>query len=117
MLSDSISNSENQHEDEEVEDDIEGDLVDDNNTSYLNRNIVVSLDDKYVGVVFEGTIDKILVISEESEAHDRFEISKCKITMWPPSINKKMILDLEYVEILRYKVDIMAKTVVIEYAI
>jgi hypothetical protein len=112
MLSDSISNSENQYEDEEVEDDIEGDLVDDNNTSYLNRNIVVSLDDKYVGVVFEGTIDKIL---EESEAHDRFEISKCKIMMWPPSINK--ILDLEYVEILRYKVDIMAKTVVIEYAI
>ena len=33
------------------------------------------------------------------------------------SINKKMILDLEYVEILRYKMDIMAKTVVIEYAI
>lgn len=29
MLSDSISNSENQYEDEQVEDDIEGDLVDD----------------------------------------------------------------------------------------
>jgi hypothetical protein len=27
-----------------------------------------------------------------------------------------MILDLEYVEILRHKMDIMAKTVVIEYA-
>jgi hypothetical protein len=69
MLSDSISNSENQYE--EVEDDIEGDLIDDNNTSYLNRNIVVSLDDKYVGVVFEVTIDNILVMSEESEAHDK----------------------------------------------
>lgn len=89
----------------------------DNNTSYLNRNIVVSLDDKYVEVVFEGTIDKILVISEESEARDRFEIPNCKIMMWPTSINKKIILDLEYVEILTYKVDIMAKTVVIEYAI
>lgn len=56
-----------------MEDDIEGDLVDDNNTSYLNRNIVVSLDDKYE-VIFEGTIDEILVISEESEVHDRFKI-------------------------------------------
>jgi hypothetical protein len=77
----------------------------DNNTNYLNRNIVVSLDDKYVGVVFEETIDKILVISEESETHDRFEIPKCKIMMCPPSIHKKMFLDLEYAEILRYKMD------------
>jgi hypothetical protein len=45
------------------------------------------------------------------------EISKWKIIMWPPSINKKLTLELEYVEILRYKIDIMAKTVVIEYAI
>jgi hypothetical protein len=37
--------------------------------------------------------------------------------MWPPSINKKMILDLEYVKILRSKMDIMAKIVVIAYAI
>jgi len=77
----------------------------DNNTNYLNRNIVVSLDDKYVGVFFEETIDKILVISEKSQAHDRFEIPNCKIMMWPPSINKKMILDLEYAEILKYKMD------------
>ena len=78
----------------------------DNNINYLNRNIVVSLGDKYVGVAFEKTSDKILVISVESEAYDRFEIPKCKIMMWsPPSINKKMILDLEYAEILKYKMD------------
>jgi hypothetical protein len=69
------------------------------NNSYLNKNIVVSLDDKYVGVVFEETIDKILVISEESESHDRFEIPKCKVIMWSPSVDRKMILDLEYAEI------------------
>jgi hypothetical protein len=74
--------------------------------NYLSKNIVVSLDDKYVGVVFEETGDKIVVISDdESESHSRFEIPKCKIIMWSPSINKRMILDLEYVEILKYKTD------------
>jgi hypothetical protein len=74
--------------------------------NYLSKNIVVSLDDKYVGVVFEETGDKIVVISDdESESHNRFEIPKCKIIMWSPSINKRMILDLEYVEILKYKTD------------
>ena len=46
---------------------------------------------------------KYKTLSEESEDHDRFEIPKCKIMMWPPSINKKMILDLEYAEILKYQ--------------
>ena len=74
--------------------------------NYLSKNIVVSLDDKYVGVVFEETSDKILVMSQE-KAHDRFEIPKCKIMMISSSsINKKrMILDLEYAEILKYKTD------------
>jgi hypothetical protein len=78
-----------------------------NNNNYLNKNIVVPLDDKYVGVVFEETSDKILVISEESKAYDGFEIPKCKIMMISSSsINKKrMILDLEYAEILKYKTD------------
>ena len=75
------------------------------NNNYLNRNLVVSLDDKYVGVIFEETSDKILVVSEESEAHNRFEIPKCKVIMWSPSINKRIILDLEYAEILKYKTD------------
>jgi hypothetical protein len=35
-----------------------------NNNNHLNRKIVVSLDDKYVGVVFEETSDKILVVSK-----------------------------------------------------
>jgi hypothetical protein len=56
------------------------------NNNYLNQNIVVSLDDKYVGIIFEETSDKILVKSEESEAHNRFEIPKCKIMMWSPLI-------------------------------
>jgi hypothetical protein len=46
MLSDLISNSENQYEDEEVEDDIEGDLVD--------YKIVV--DDE--GEILESTVDE-----------------------------------------------------------
>ena len=75
------------------------------NNNYLNRNLVVWLDDKYVGVIFEETSDKILVVSEESEAHNRFEIPKCKVIMWSPSINKRIILDLEYAEILKYKTD------------
>jgi hypothetical protein len=58
----------------------------DNN--YLSKNIVVSLDDKYVVVVFEETGDKIVVISDESESHNRFEIPKCKIMMWPPSLTR-----------------------------
>ena len=74
----------------------------DNN--YFSTDIVVSLDDKYVGVVSGETSDKILVVSEEYEAHNRFEIPKCKIMMMSsPSINKRMILDLEYAEILKYK--------------
>ena len=76
------------------------------NNEYFSKNIVVSLDDKYVGVVFEETSDKILVISEESKAYDGFEIPKCKIMMISSSsINKRMILDLEYAEILKYKTD------------
>jgi hypothetical protein len=73
--------------------------------NYLSKNIVVSLDDKYVGVVFEETTNKILVISDGSEDHNRFEIPKCKIIMTTSSINKRMILDLEYAEILKYKID------------
>ena len=45
-----------------------------NNNNYLDKNIVVSLDNKYVGVVFEETSNKIVVIS-----HDRFEIPKSKV--------------------------------------
>lgn len=76
--------------------------------NYLNRNIVISLDDKYVGVVSEETSDKILVISEGCEAQNRFEMPKCKVMMMSSpssSINKRMILDLEYADILRYKTD------------
>jgi hypothetical protein len=50
-----------------------------NNNNYLDKNIVVSLDNKYVGVVFEETSNKIVVISHESESHDRFEIPKSKV--------------------------------------
>jgi len=70
---------------------------------YLNRNIVVSLDDKYVGVLFEETGDKILVKPDENESHVTFEIPKCKVMMWSQSTNKKLVLDLEYVEITNYK--------------
>jgi hypothetical protein len=73
--------------------------------NYVSKNIVVSLDDKYVGVILEETNDKILVTSDESEDHNRFEIPKCKIIMTASSINKRMILDLEYTEILKYKMD------------
>jgi hypothetical protein len=73
--------------------------------NYVSKNIVVSLDDKYVGVILEETNDKILVTSDESEDHNRFEIPKCKIIMTTSSINKRMILDLEYTEILKYKMD------------
>ena len=72
--------------------------------NYVSKNIVVSLDDKY-GVILEETNDKILVTSDESEDHNRFEIPKCKIIMTTSSINKRMILDLEYTEILKYKMD------------
>ena len=77
------------------------------NSNYYSTDIVVSLDDKYVGVVIGETNDKISVVSEPCEAHDRFEIPKCKIMMISSSsINKKrMILDLEYAEILKYKMD------------
>jgi hypothetical protein len=76
------------------------------NSNYYSTDITVSLDDKYVGVVIGETNDKIVVISEECETHDRFEIPKCKIMMISsPSINKRMILDLEYSEILKYKID------------
>ena len=60
------------------------------NNSYLNKNIVVSLDDKYVGVVFEETSDKIVVISEESQSHNRFEIPRCKIMMMSSCIEIHM---------------------------
>jgi len=47
-----------------------------------------------------------VIISDESESHNRFEIPKCKIIITTSSsINKRMILDLEYVEILKYKTD------------
>jgi hypothetical protein len=74
--------------------------------NYSNKNIVVSLDDKYVGVVFEETGDKIVVMSDdESESHSRFEIPKCKIMMMSSSsISKRMILDLQYAQILKYRV-------------
>ena len=50
--------------------------------------------DKYVGVVFEETSDKIVVISDESESRDRFEIPKCKIIMATiSSTGNRMILD------------------------
>ena len=77
----------------------------DNN--YLSKNIVVSLDDKYVVVVFEETGDKIVVISDESESHNRFEIPGCKIIMTTisSSTDNRMILDLEYADILKYKTD------------
>jgi len=42
---------------------------------------------------------------DENEDHNRFEIPKCKIIMTTSSINKRMILDLEYIEILKYKMD------------
>ena len=52
----------------------------DKDNSHLDQNIVVvSLDDKYVGVVFGETSDRILVISEESEHNNRFGIPKCKV--------------------------------------
>jgi hypothetical protein len=78
-----------------------------NSDYYSNTNIAVSLDDKYIGVVNGETNDKIVVISEERKDHNRFEIPKCKIMMISssPSINKRMILDLEYSEILKYKID------------
>ena len=76
------------------------------NSNYYSTDIVVSLDDKHVGVVIGETDDKIIVVSEPCEAHDRFEIPKCKIMMISsPSINKRMILDLEYSEIFKYKID------------
>jgi hypothetical protein len=76
------------------------------NSNYYSTDIAMSLDDKYVGVVIAETIDKIVVLSEECEAHYRFEIPKCKIMMISSSsINKRMILDLEYSEILKYKID------------
>ena len=65
--------------------------------SYLSgKNIVVLLDDKHTGIVFEETGDKIVVIpDDESESHHRFEIPKCKIMMMSSSsINKRIILDL-----------------------
>jgi hypothetical protein len=57
--------------------------------------------------VFEETGDKVVVISDdESESHHRFEIPKCKIMMMSSSsISKRMILDLEYADILRYKTE------------
>jgi hypothetical protein len=55
--------------------------------NYSNKNIVVSLDDKYVGVVFEKTGDKVVMMSSSS------------------SISKRMILDLEYADILKYKTE------------
>ena len=78
-----------------------------NSNCYSSTDIVVSLDDKYVGVVSGETNDKIVVISEGRKDHDRFEIPKCKIMMISssPSINKRMILDLEYSEILKYRID------------
>jgi hypothetical protein len=78
-----------------------------NSNYYSNTDIAVSLDDKYVGVVSGETNDKIVVISEERKDDNRFEIPKCKIMMISssPSINKRMILDLEYSEILKYKID------------
>ncbi|MBV9178806.1 MAG: hypothetical protein JO327_05320 [Nitrososphaeraceae archaeon] len=53
------------------------------------------------------TNDKIVVISEERKAHNRFEIPKCKIMMnsSSSSITKRTILDLEYSQILKYKID------------
>ncbi|HET7391198.1 MAG TPA: hypothetical protein VFJ51_10275 [Nitrososphaeraceae archaeon] len=76
------------------------------NSNYYSTDIVVSLDDKYVGFVIGESSDKIIVLSEEREAHDRFEIPKCKIMIISsPSINKRMILDLEYSKILKYKID------------
>jgi hypothetical protein len=76
--------------------------------NYSNKIIVVSLDDKYVGVVFEETGDKVVVISDdEIHSHHRFEIPKCKIMMMSSSssISKRMILDLEYADILKYKTE------------
>ena len=82
--------------------------LNDYSDNYLSKNIVVSLDDKYVGVIFEETGDKIVVMSDdESESHHRYEIPKCKIMMMSSSssssINKRMILDLEYADIFKYK--------------
>ena len=51
------------------------------------------------------TGDKILVISDENQSHDTFEIPKCKVMMWSQSTNKRLILDLEYAEILKYKIE------------
>jgi hypothetical protein len=66
-----------------------------NNNNHLNRKIVVSLDDKYVGVVFEETSDKIFVISQDNESHNRFEIPKCKAIMtWSSSISKRMVVEI-----------------------
>ena len=49
------------------------------------------------------TNDKILVISDGCGAHSGFEIPKCKIIMVETtSINKRVILDLEYADILKY---------------
>jgi hypothetical protein len=78
-----------------------------NSNYYSSTDIAVSLDDKYVGVVSGETNDKIVVISEERKDHNRFEIPKCKVMIISssPSSNKRMILDLEYSEILKYKID------------
>lgn len=78
-----------------------------NNNYYSSTDIAVSLDDKYVGVVSGETNDKIVVISEDRKDNNRFEIPKCKIMMISPSssTNKRIILDLEYSEILKYKID------------
>ena len=54
-------------------------------------------------MVIGETIDKILVISDGCGAHSGFEIPKCKIIMVETtSINKRVILDLEYADILKY---------------
>ena len=77
-----------------------------NSNYYSSTDIAVSLDDKYVGVVSGETNDKLVIISEERKDHDRFEIPKCKIMMISPSpsSNKRMILDLKFSEILKYKI-------------
>jgi len=41
------------------------------NSNYYSTDIAVSLDDKYVGVVIGQNNNKIVVLSEECEAHNR----------------------------------------------
>jgi hypothetical protein len=68
-----------------------------NNNCFDTVNIfVVSLDAKYVGVVIGKTNDKIVAISQECEAHYRFEIPKCMLIVIErriitTSINKEVI--------------------------